>query len=170
MSIANLDALDEQILRLIADNARITFLEVARACHVSGAAIHQRIQKLTRMGVLKGSQYVLCPEKIGYDTCAYVGLFLKDPSDFDRVVEELRHIPEVVECHYTTGGYDMFIKIYARNNHHMLSIIHDKLQPLGLQRSETIISFHEAINRQMPIPNIERKVSGLSEEKMEEEV
>ncbi len=170
MSIANLDALDEQILRLIADNARIPFLEVARACHVSGAAIHQRIQKLTRMGVLKGSQYVLCPEKIGYDTCAYVGLFLKDPSDFDRVVEELRHIPEVVECHYTTGGYDMFIKIYARNNHHMLSIIHDKLQPLGLQRSETIISFHEAINRQMPIPNIERKVSGLSEEKMEEEV
>lgn len=170
MSIANLDALDEQILRLIADNARIPFLEVARACHVSGAAIHQRIQKLTRMGVLKGSQYVLCPEKIGYDTCAYVGLFLKDPSDFDRVVEELRHIPEVVECHYTTGGYDMFIKIYARNNHHMLSIIHDKLQPLGLQRSETIISFHEAINRQMPIPNIERKVSSLSEEKMEEEV
>ena len=170
MSIANLDALDEQILRLIADNARIPFLEVARACHVSGAAIHQRIQKLTRMGVLKGSQYVLCPEKIGYDTCAYVGLFLKDPSDFDRVVEELRHIPEVVECHYTTGGYDMFIKIYARNNHHMLSIIHDKLQPLGLQCSETIISFHEAINRQMPIPNIERKVSGLSEEKMEEEV
>ena len=147
MGIANLDALDEQILKLIADNARIPFLEVARYCHVSGAAIHQRIQKLTRLGVLKGSQYVLDPERIGYETCAYVGLFLKDPSDFDRVVEELRNIPEVVECHYTTGDYDMFIKIYARNNHHMLSIIHDKLQPLGLQRSETIISFHEAINR-----------------------
>ena len=158
-----MDALDEQILKLIADNARIPFLEVARACHVSGAAIHQRIQKLTRMGVLKGSQYVLCPEKIGYDTCAYVGLFLKDPSDFDRVVEQLRNIPEVVECHYTTGDYDMFIKIYARNNHHMLSIIHDKLQPLGLQRSETIISFHEAINRQMPIPDLGHRPAELSD-------
>ena len=94
MGIANLDALDEQILKLIADNARIPFLEVARACHVSGAAIHQRIQKLTRLGVLKGSQYVLDPERIGYETCAYVGLFLKDPSDFDRVVEELRNIPK----------------------------------------------------------------------------
>ena len=156
MSIANLDALDEQILRLIADNARIPFLEVARACHVSGAAIHQRIQKLTRLGVLKGSQFVLDPERIGYETCAFVGLFLKDPSDFDRVIEELEHIPEVVECHYTTGDYDMFIKIYARNNSHMLSIIHDKLQPLGLQRSETIISFHEAIKRQMPIPDLEK--------------
>ena len=154
MSVANLDALDEQILRMVADNARIPFLEVARACGVSGAAIHQRVQKLTKVGVLKGSQYVLNPEKIGYDTCAYVGLFLKDPSDFDKVVEALYKIPEVVECHYTTGDYDMFIKIYARNNHHMLSIIHDKLQPLGLQRSETIISFHEAFNRQMPIPPV----------------
>ena len=154
MSIANMDALDEPLLKLIPENARIPFLEVARVCHVSGAAIHQRIQKLTRMGVLRGSQFVLNPEKIGYETCAYVGLFLKDPSDFDKVVEKLREIPEVVECHYTTGDYDMFIKIYARNNHHMLSIIHDKLQPLGLQRTETIISFYEAINRQMPIPEI----------------
>ena len=154
MSIANMDALDEQILKLIADNARIPFLEVARVCHVSGAAIHQRIQKLTRMGVLKGSQFVLNPEKIGYETCAYVGLFLKDPSDFDKVVEKLREIPEVVECHYTTGDYDMFIKIYARNNHHMLSVLHDKLQPLGLQRTETIISFSDAINRHMPVPAV----------------
>ncbi len=162
-----MDALDEQILKLIAANARIPFLEVARICRVSGAAIHQRIQKLTRIGVLKGSQYVLDPERIGYDTCAYVGLFLKDPSDFDRVVEELRNIPEVVECHYTTGDYDMFIKIYARNNHHMLSIIHDKLQPLGLQRSETIISFHEAINRQMPIPEIADKKEVVEESEEE---
>ncbi|MDE7377389.1 MAG: Lrp/AsnC ligand binding domain-containing protein [Paraprevotella sp.] len=156
MSVANLDALDEQILKMIADNARIPFLEVARACGVSGAAIHQRVQKLTKVGVLKGSQYVLNPEKIGYDTCAYVGLFLKDPSDFDKVIEALYKIPEVVECHYTTGDYDMFIKIYARNNHHMLSIIHDKLQPLGVQRSETVISFHEVFNRQMPIPQVAR--------------
>ncbi len=154
MTTTNIDALDEQILQMIAGNARIPFLEVARACHVSGAAIHQRIQKLTQQGVIKGSQFVFDPETLGYETCAFVGLFLKDPSDFDRVVEELRNIPEVVECHYTTGTYDMFIKIYARNNHHMLSIIHDKLQPLGLQRSETIISFNEAIKRQFPIPNI----------------
>ena len=154
MGHANIDALDEQILKMIADNARIPFLEVARACHVSGAAIHQRVQRLTKLGILKGSQYVIDPEKIGYETCAYVGLFLKDPSDFDKVVAQLRTIPEVVECHYTTGDYDIFIKIYARNNHHMLSIIHDKLQPLGLARTETLISFHEAIRRQMHIPEM----------------
>ena len=150
-----LDSLDEQILKLIANDARIPFLEVARACNVSGAAIHQRIQKLTNLGVLKGSEFIIDPEKIGYETCAYVGIYLKDPGDFDNVMRALEAIPEVVECHYTTGKYDMFIKLYARNNHHLLSIIHDKLQPLGLSRTETLISFHEAIKRQMPIPGEE---------------
>lgn len=151
MAQHNLDALDKKILRLIADDARMPFLEVARICNVSGAAIHQRIQKLTNLGVIKGSQFIIDPEKIGYETCAYIGLFLKDPGQFDFVLEELKKIPEVVECHYTTGGFDMFIKIYALNNHHLLNIIHDKLQPLGLSRSETVISFNAAIDRQLPV-------------------
>ena len=154
MASQRLDRLDKQILRLIAEDARIPFLEVARACNVSGAAIHQRIQKLTNAGILKGSQFVIDPEKIGYETCAYIGLNLKNPERFDAVVEELKKIPEVVECHYTTGDFDMFIKIYALNNHHLLNIIHDKLQPLGLTRSETIISFNSAIDRQLPIIDI----------------
>ncbi len=157
MAHHQLDSLDEQILNLIADNARIPFLEVARACNVSGAAIHQRIQKLTNLGIIKGSEFVLDPESIGYETCAYMGLYLKDPSEFDQVTEALRKIPEIVECHYTTGQYDMFIKIYAKNNYHLLSIIHDQLQKLPLARSETIISFHEAIKRQMPIPNLTKE-------------
>lgn len=151
MANHRLDALDRKILKLISADARIPFLEVARACNVSGAAIHQRIQKLTSLGILKGSQFIIDPEKVGYETCAYVGLYLKDPSEFDAVVEKLKAIPEVTECHYTTGGYDMFIKIYSRNNHHLLNIIHDKLQPLGLSRSETIVSFNAVIDRQLPI-------------------
>lgn len=151
MARHTLDALDIQILQMIVENARVPFLEVARKCNVSGAAIHQRIQRFVKMGVIKGSQFNVSPEKVGYETCAYMGLFLKDPESFDKVADALRKIPEVVECHYTTGEFDMFIKIYARNNHHLLKIIHDKLQPLGLSRSETIISFHEEIHRQIPI-------------------
>ena len=166
MARQTIDALDRKILKIIQDDARIPFLEVARACNVSGAAIHQRIQKLTQMGILKGSEFIIDPEKIGYETCAYVGLYLKDPEKFDDVVEKLRQIPEVTECHYTTGGYDMFIKIYARNNHHLLNIIHDKLQPLGLSRSETIVSFNAVIDRQLPIDEVTSDVNNdeLSEE------
>ena len=155
MAHHNLDKLDKKILQMIAEDARVPFLEVARACNVSGAAIHQRIQKLTTMGILRGSQFIIDPEKIGFETCAYIGLNLKNPEDFDHVLEELKKIPEVTECHYTTGNFDMFIKIYARNNHHLLTIIHDQLQPLGLSSSQTLISFHSAFERQLPISDSE---------------
>ena len=154
MAKVKLDDLDLKILKMLSANARQPYLEIARECNVSGAAIHQRIQKLTSMGVLRGSQFVIDPEKIGYETCAYIGLNLKDPGTFDEVVAKLKDIPEVVECHYTTGNFDMFIKLYAVNNHHLLTIIHDKLQPLGLASSQTLISFHSAINRQLPIVDI----------------
>lgn len=155
MAHHSLDALDKKILRLVAEDARIPFLEVARACNVSGAAIHQRIQKLTSQGVLKGSQFIIDPEKVGYETCAYVSLYLKNPESHDVVVEALKKIPEVVECHATTGDMDLFIKMYAKNNRDLMTIIHDKLQPLGLSRSETIISFNSTIDRQLPVPEVE---------------
>lgn len=167
MAHHNLDSLDKKILRLIAEDARMPFLEVARVCNVSGAAIHQRIQKLSNQGVLKGSKFNIDPEKIGYETCAFIGINLKHPENFDEVVEKLKRIPEIVECHYTTGDYDMFIKIYALNNHHLLNIIHDNLQPLGLSRSETIISFNSAFCRQLPI--IDTPVDDDEDDDMNEE-
>jgi Lrp/AsnC family transcriptional regulator, regulator for asnA, asnC and gidA len=98
-----------------------------------------------------------------------LGLYLQNPATFDDVVEELKKIPEVVECHYTTGGFDMFIKLYARNNHHLLNVIHDKLQPLGLSRSETIISFNAIIDRQLPISELPVEDKDDAEEVFEED-
>lgn len=146
-----IDDLDKKILNLISNDARIPFLEVARKCNVSGAAIHQRMQKLQQLGIIKGSQYLFNPEKVGNGTCAFIGILLRDPSDSERVLNELRNIPEIVECHLTTGNYDMFIKLYTHDNAHLLRVIHEKLQPIGIQRSETMVSFNEPIHRQMPI-------------------
>ncbi len=151
MGRSQLDTLDRKILSMLANNARKPFLEIARECEVSGAAIHQRIQRLTQLGIINGSEMQIAPSAVGYDTCAYIGFFLKDPSQFNYVVEELKKIPEVVECHFTTGQYDMFIKLYARNNDHLLQIIHHKLQHLGLARTESLISFKEVFKRQIPI-------------------
>ncbi|MBP5513812.1 MAG: Lrp/AsnC ligand binding domain-containing protein [Bacteroidaceae bacterium] len=146
-----IDELDKKILNLISCDARVPFLEVARKCKVSGAAIHQRMQKLHQLGIIKGSQYLFDPALVGNGTCAFIGILLRDPSDSDRVLAELMKIPEIVECHLTTGNYDMFIKIYTHDNAHLLSVIHEKLQPIGIQRSETMVSFSEPIHRQMPI-------------------
>ncbi len=151
MANFQLDSLDYKILQMLSVNARKPYLEIARECNVSGAAIHQRIQKLINMGVLKGSESLINPSSVGYDTCAYIGFFLKDPSQFDQVIEKLKTIPEVVECHITTGQYDMFIKLYAKNNYDLMSIIHGKLQNLGLARTETLISFKEVFKRNIPV-------------------
>lgn len=151
MSRVHFDNLDCKILKMLARNARKPFLEVARECNVSGAAVHQRIQKLTQQGVIQGVETLINPSSVGYDTCAYIGIFLTDPSSFDAVMEGVKQIPEVVECHCTTGKYDLLLKMYARTNDHLLHIIRERIQPLSSARTETIISFKEEFKRQVPI-------------------
>ncbi len=151
MAENNLDILDNKILKLISNNARISFLEVARMCNVSGAAVHQRIQKLQNGGVITGSEFTLDINKIGYETCAYVNLDFDTSVNLDYAVEQIKAIPEVVECHHTTGPYDLLIKIYAHNNTHLHKIIQQQLKPLGLSRSESVISYRESFRRQITL-------------------
>lgn len=147
-----IDSLDKQIIKLITQNARIPYLEVARECNVSGAAIHQRIQKLANMGVITGSKFIIEPKKIGYKTCAYMGIFLDKASLYNTVLEKLRKIPEITQCHFTTGNYSVFIKIYAHDNEHLKSILTDKIQLIpGIARTETFISLEVGFNRSVPI-------------------
>ena len=144
MANAKLDTLDYKILKMLSIDARKPYLEVARACGVSGAAIHQRIQKLYSMGVVRGSITLIDPSSVGFDTCAYVGIFLNDSSKYDEVIAHL-------ECYITTGKYDMFVKLYAKNNDHLLHLIHDKFLTMGLGRTETLITFKEVFKRQIPV-------------------
>ncbi len=148
-----IDRLDKKILQLISKDARIPFLEVARECNVSGAAIHQRIQKLRNLGIIKGSEFVVDTYKIGYQTCAYIGIVLSDISKFQAVVTELKKVPEIVECHYATGKYSMFIKIYAKDNRHLLQIILEYLTTIdGVQHTETFqLSLDEIFKRQLSV-------------------
>jgi Lrp/AsnC family transcriptional regulator for asnA, asnC and gidA len=147
-----IDNLDRQILDIITKNARIPYLEVARACNVSGAAIHQRVQKLIKTGVIKGSEFKVDPLAVGFKTCAYIGIFLEHPGHYKRVVEKFEKIPEIIECHYTTGNYSLFIKVYTRDNEHLRDVLTFSIQNIeGVTRTETLISLEESINRQIPV-------------------
>ncbi|MCF6357561.1 MAG: Lrp/AsnC ligand binding domain-containing protein [Draconibacterium sp.] len=149
---ADIDGLDEKILKLITKNARIPFLEVARECGVSGAAIHQRVQRLLNVGVVKGSEFIVSPQKLGYNTCAYMGIYLEKANYHNKVVAALRNIPEVVECHYTTGQYAIFVKIQTKTNKHLKRLIDNELQDVeGIARTETFISLEMDFKRQVPI-------------------
>ena len=151
MEKITLDKLDEKILQLVSSNAKIPFLEVARECNVSGAAIHQRVQKLATIGVIRGSEFVINTYKVGFQTCAYIGICVKDLNKLEEIVNALYAIPEIVECHYTTGKYAIFVKVYARDNRHLLDITLNKISSIpGIISAETfLMSLDEVFRRQL---------------------
>ena len=147
-----IDKLDRQILEIIMRNARIPSKDVAAKCGVSRAAIHQRIQRMIDMKVIIGSGYHVNPKTLGYTTCTYIGVRLEKGSMYKDVVPELEKIPEVVECHFTTGPYTMLCKLYARDNEHLMHLINDHVQQIaGVVSTETLISLDQSLNREIPI-------------------
>ena len=146
------DNLDRKILEIITANARVPFKDVAEVCGVSRAAIHQRVQRLIEMNVIIGSGYHINPKSLGYTTCTYVGIRLEKGSMYKTVVDELKKIPEIVECHYTTGPYSMLIKLYARDNEQLMDLLNNKIQGIqGVDSTETLISLDQSIKKEIPI-------------------
>jgi len=138
-------------------NAREPFLEVARQTGVSGAAIHQRVQKMVDEGIITGSQFNLDPKKISFNTCAFIGIQvnLTHEKTHEEVFQRIKEIPEVVECHHITGKYSLLLKIYTRNNEHLKKILVEKVQSiLEITNTETFISLEEGFHRQLPVEEI----------------
>ena len=147
-----IDFLDKKILSILSKNARIPFKVVAAECHVARAAIHQRVQHLIDADVITGSGFDVNPKSLGYSTCTYVGINLERGSMYKEVVERLKHIPEVVECHFTTGPYTMLVKLYARDNEQLMELLNGKLQGTpGVVATETLISLEQSLKREIPI-------------------
>lgn len=147
-----IDNLDRKILKIVMRNARIPSKDVAVECGVSRAAIHQRIQRMVDLKVITGSGYNVNPKDLGYHTCTFIGVNLERGAMYRDVVPELEKIPEVIECHFTTGPYTMLIKLFARDNEHLMDLLNNKIQTIkGVTGTETLISLDHSIHRQIPI-------------------
>lgn len=147
-----IDELDKKILKIITQNARIPFKEVAEQCGVSRAAIHQRVQRMFDIGVIVGSGYQVNPKMLGYNLCVYIGLTLERGNMYKQVCAELEKIPEVVESQFTLGAYAMIIKMYAHDDKHLMHLLNTKIQAIpGVANTETLTTLDESINRSLPI-------------------
>ena len=152
MTKITLDATDRKILRFLITNARTPFLEIARECGISGAAIHQRIKKLEDSGVILGSRLIVDPKKMGFDVCAFISIRIQDPQLLLSTVEELKRIPEIVECHFITGTYNVMVKLYCLDNDHLMSTIFNGILTVhGVSTTQTYISLNEAFQRQVHV-------------------
>lgn len=150
MANERIDNLDKKILGVLSQNARMPFKDVATECGISRAAVHQRVLHLQERGVITGSSFDINPKALGYSTCTYIGLNLERGSMYKNVVARLQAIPEIVECHFTTGSYTMLIKLYAKDNEQLMDLLNNKLQTIpGVVSTETLISLEQSIKREI---------------------
>jgi Lrp/AsnC family transcriptional regulator for asnA, asnC and gidA len=147
-----IDGIDKEILRELMEDARKPILQIANKIGISGAAIHQRLKKLEQAGVISGSKFVVDVKVLGYSTMAFVGIYLDKAMSNPEAVRELTKIPEVLECHYTTGNWSIFIKIICKDNEHLMQLLNKKIQAIkGVSRTETFISLDQQIGRQIQL-------------------
>ncbi len=158
MAKINLDAIDHKILKFLVKNARMPFLEIARECGISGAAIHQRIHKLEESGVILGSSLIVDPKTLGFDVCAHIRISVSDPQLLHQTMEQLKAIPEIVECHFITGDGNILVKLYCIDNEHLMRTIFDRILPIkGISTTETTITLQESFQRPLDIEFIEKQ-------------
>ncbi|MCO4294336.1 Lrp/AsnC ligand binding domain-containing protein [Solitalea sp. MAHUQ-68] len=152
LQILQVDKLDLQILSMLMNDATIPYTDIAKELIISGGTVHVRMKKLQEMGIVTGSNLVVNPQRIGFDVCAFLGIFLEKGSQYHDAVNQLGEVKEIVELHYTTGLYSMFAKIICRDTAHLREVLNEKIQVIsGIQRTETFISLEESIKRQITL-------------------
>lgn len=157
----HIDEIDRKILSFLVNNARMPFLEIARECGVSGAAIHQRVKKLESNGVITGSRLLVKPQAIGLNICAYISVSLSEANKYQEVVSALKHVPEIVECHFVTGAAAILLKVYCFDNDHLMEVLLNTIQKIPyIRATETMISLDEAFERQIWVKDYDRSGKG----------
>lgn len=147
----HLDNIDKEIIYMLMDNAKTSLAHISKNVGISTTAVHQRIKKLENAGVIENSISFLNPRKIGYKVVSFIGVFLEQPSHYHDAIKALNDINEVVEAHYTTGNYTVFLKVLCKDNDHLMEIL-NKIQKLkGVTRTETFISLEQSISRQLKV-------------------
>lgn len=146
------DGIDKTILNYLMEDAKKPILEIARSIGITGAAVHQRLRKLEKSGLIEGSKLIIDPRLLGYRTMAFVGVYLDKAVSNPQAVKKLSEIPEVIECHYTTGNWSIFLKILCRDNEHLMELLNKDIQAIdGVSRTETFISLNQQLKRQIKI-------------------
>ena len=147
-----LDGIDKKILKMLMENSRRPILEIAKNIGISGAAIHQRLRKLEKQNLIISSSIKVNTKILGYTTMAFIGIFLDRATNNKTVVNELKEIKEILECHYTTGDWSVLAKLICKDNEDLMEILTKKIQTIkGVARTETYISLEQQIDRQITL-------------------
>ncbi|MFK7811095.1 MAG: Lrp/AsnC family transcriptional regulator [Maribacter sp.] len=141
-----LDEIDHQILDILIENTRTPFTDIAKKLFVSAGTVHVRVKKMEDLGLIKGSSLILDYEKLGNSFVAYIGIFLSKTNQINFVIERLVEIPNITNVHISTGKFNLYCKLRAKNKSHAKKIIFQIDDIQGVDRTETMISLEESFN------------------------
>jgi len=146
------DYIDKQIIQKLQLDARKAYSQIASELKVSNSLVHQRIKKLTELGVVKNAEFILNEKKLGYKTKSYTGIRLREARFAKSVMEALEKIKEVTECNYVSGNYAIFALIFARDNEHLKNILYEQVHLInGVAGTDTFICFDTGFKRNISI-------------------
>lgn len=143
-----LDDVDFKILGLLSDNAQMPYTEVAKKLNISPGTVHARIKKMKNLGVIKGATLNLDYSKIGWKMTIFLGVYLRETMLYKKVIDELTKVPEIVKIHHSTGKYDIFAKMHAKDSMHYRQIYQEAILTIkGIKGVESFISVEENMSR-----------------------
>ncbi|PQJ83251.1 MULTISPECIES: transcriptional regulator AsnC [Aliivibrio] len=145
---SKIDDLDRAILQALMNDARTPYAELAKRFDVSPATIHVRIEKMKSAKIIEGTEVIVNPKTLGYDVCCFIGINLYAARDYHSALAKLDALEEVVEAYYTTGAYNIFVKLMCKSIQELQFVLIDKLQAIEeVQSTETLISLQNPISR-----------------------
>ena len=147
-----LDEFDINIIKELEKDGRMAYSAIATNLKISNTMVHQRINRLTEQGILKGIKPVIDEKKVGYDWGSFTGLTLNKDQDSGRIIEELKKIPEITECYFITGSFTLYIKIIAKDHEHMRKILYEKIDNIpGIAKTDSIMELGCAFKRNVSL-------------------
>lgn len=148
----HLDYINKQIIKRLGEDGRIPFSELAKELKISNSLVHQRVNKLWEAKIIQGYSVKLNAKDLGYKTITYTGIVTKEARYSYSIAEKLKSFPEVLECHWVSGKYTLFVKIVAENNEELRTILYEKIHKIeGVGSTESFISFGAAFEKNISV-------------------
>ena len=147
-----IDEFDINIIKELEKDGRMAYSAIATNLKISNTMVHQRINRLIEQGILTGIKPIINEKKVGYDWGSFTGITLNKDQDSDRIIEELKKIPEITECYYITGSFTLYIKISAKDHEHMRKVLYEKIDTIpGIAKTDSIIELGCAFKRNVSL-------------------
>ncbi|WP_031410311.1 winged helix-turn-helix transcriptional regulator [Thiomonas sp. FB-Cd] len=150
----DLDRIDRKILDILQRDGRISMTDLASQVGLSASPCTERVKRMERTGVIAGYHARVTPEALGKTLLVFVEIKLSAKSGdvFETIRRELLHMPEVMECHLVSGGFDYLVKFRMRGMKEYRHLLGDILKRLPVSAESHSYVVMEEIKETLYLP------------------